>query len=252
MILGPVPRALSSVGGMIQPVDEQAPTPWRPWEAIPVGLAALCTSILVAVLLAAGGAGTGGTPILISALTLSLSFLGFSLAWVMIRHRQSARTLGLRAAKPARELALGAWFGVGLFGVVAFGILPLIVAIWRLVTGAPPDPIDQPILPVEPSAVQIGLGLVAVCIAAPLGEEVFFRGFLFGSLRGRLGFARGAVISGLVFAILHPDYLLVVLMVFVGMALAWLYERRGSLLAPIGAHAMFNVVGFTLLLMERT
>ena len=252
MILAPPPRALSAVGGMIQPVDEPAPTPWQPWEAIPVGLAALCTSILVAVVLAGAGAGTGGTPILISALTLSASFVGFSVAWVAIRHGQGARALGLRAARGLRELALGGWFGVGLFGVTAFALLPLIVAIWQAVAGSPPGPIEQPILPVEPSTVQIALGVVAVCVGAPLGEEVFFRGFLFGSLRGRLGFVRAGVISSIVFAVFHVDPLLVALMFFVGMALAWLYERRGSLVAPIAAHAMFNVVGYTLLLLERT
>jgi membrane protease YdiL (CAAX protease family) len=96
------------------------------------------------------------------------------------------------------------------------------------------------------------LGVLAVVVAAPLGEEVFFRGFLFGSLRGRMGFAPAAAISATAFALFHVTPLLVVLMFFVGVALAWLYERRGSLVAPIGAHAMFNVIGYTLLLMERT
>ena len=247
----PAVRALRSSGGMMQAVDEPV-TPWRPWEAIPVGLAALFASILVAVTLAVGGAGVGGTPILISALTLSASFLGFSVAWVAVRHRQGVGALGLRAGRAARELAVGAWFGTGLFGLTAFLLLPLLITIWRMLTGAPPDPIDQPILPAEPSSVQVVLGVLAVCVAAPLGEEVFFRGFLFGSLRGRLGFLRAAVISAVVFAIFHVDPLLVVLMLFVGMALAWLYERRRTLVAPIAAHAMFNVIGYTLLLMERT
>jgi len=238
--------------GMMQTVDEPVTTPWRPWEAIPVGLAAMCASLLVAVMLAAAGAGTGGTSILISAITLSASFLGFSVAWVAIRHRRGIDALGLRATRVARELAMGAWFGVGLFGITGFVLLPLIVTVWRALTGAPPDPIDQPILPVEPSSVETVLGAFAVCIAAPLGEEVFFRGFLFGSLRSRLGFLRAALISAGIFALFHVDPLLVALMVFVGFVLAWLYERRGSLIAPIGAHAMFNVIGYTLLLLERT
>lgn len=238
--------------GMMQTVDEPVTTPWRPWEAIPVGLAALCASLLAAVVLAAAGAGTGGTPLLLSAITLSASFLGFSVAWVVIRHGRGLDALGLRASRATRELAMGAWFGVGLFAVTGFVLLPVIVVVWRAITGAPPGPIDQPILPVEPSTVETVLGAFAVCIAAPVGEEVFFRGFLFGSLRGRLGFLRAALISGGVFALFHADPLLVALMVLVGLALAWLYERRGSLVAPIGAHAMFNVIGYTLLLMERT
>jgi membrane protease YdiL (CAAX protease family) len=236
---------------MMQPVDEPVTTPWRPWEAIPVGLAALCASILAAVILAVAGAGTAlcGPPALISSLVLQGSFLGFSVAWVAVRYRQGIGALGLRAVRAARELTMGAWFGTGLFGVAGFVLLPLVFAVWRVVTGAPADPIDQPILCGNPSAPEIGLGAFVVVVAAPLGEEVFFRGFLFNSLRGRLGFMRAAAISALVFAIFHVDPKLVVVMFFVGMALAWLYERRGTLVASIAAHAMFNVIGYTLLLL---
>ena len=243
---------------MMRAVDERLMTPWRPWEAIPVGLAALCASILAAVAFSAlaPGAGDGttlsGTPVLLSALVLEASFVGFSLAWVGIRHRQGLRSLGLRSARATRDLATGGWFGAALFGVAAFGLLPVIVALWTAVAGGPPPPIDQPVVPVEPSAVQIALGAFVVVVGASMGEEVFFRGFLFGSLRSRLGFGRAATISAGAFAIFHVEPLLVILMFFVGFALAWLYERRGSLIAPIGAHAMFNVIGFTLILLERT
>ncbi|MGH2710209.1 MAG: lysostaphin resistance A-like protein [Actinomycetota bacterium] len=233
-------------------MEQPVITPWRPWEAIPVALAALCASILVAVVLAAGGAGGGGTSILLSAVALSAAFFVFSVAWVSARHRQGIAALGLRSDRAARDLAVGAWFGVGLFGVVGFVILPLIVAVWSALTGSPPDPIDQPIVPGNPSTMQVVLGAFAVVVAAPLGEEVFFRGFLFGSLRGRLGFVKSGVISALVFAIFHGDPLLILAMFFVGLGLAWVYEKRGSLIAPIGAHAMFNVIGYTLLLMERS
>ena len=236
----------------MQAVEQPVLTPWRPWEAIPVALAALCASIIVAVVLAAGGAGTGGLSILISAIALSGAFFGFSLAWVNVRYRQGIGALGLRSTRTTADLAYGGWFGVALFGVVGFLVLPLIMAIWTVVTGSPPDPIDQPIVPGDPSTFEIVLGAFAVVVAAPLGEEVFFRGFLFGSLRGRLGFFRSALISAVIFAVFHGDPLLILAMIFVGMGLAWLYEKRGSLVAPIGAHALFNIIGYTLLIMERS
>jgi membrane protease YdiL (CAAX protease family) len=236
---------------MMPSVDEPMVTPWRPWEAVPVALAALCASLVVAVALAAAGAGVGGIPVLVTAIVLQVSFVGFSLAWVGVRHRRGLAALGLRSTRATRDLAVGGWSGAALFAVVAFGILPVIIALWSALTGGPPDPIDQGLLPTDPTPVHIVLGVIAAVIAAPLGEEVFFRGFLFGSLRGRLGFWRASTISAAVFAIFHVIPLLMVLMFFVGIALAWLYERRGSLVAPIGAHAMFNVIGYTLLLMDR-
>jgi len=91
-----------------------------------------------------------------------------------------------------------------------------------------------------------------VVIGAPVGEELFFRGFLFGSLRARLSFLPSAGISSVIFAFLHGQALLILVMVFVGIALAYLYERRGSLATSIAAHAMFNLIGFTLILMYRS
>lgn len=237
---------------MMRTVDEPVLTPWRPWETIPVALAALCASILVAVIVAAAGLGGGWTSLLITSIAMQASFLGFSLAWVAIRHRQGVAALGLRSSRGTRDLAVGAWFGAGLFALVAFVVLPAVVALWTVLAGDPPAPIEQPILPPDPAPLHVVLGMFAAIVAAPLGEEVLFRGFLFGSLRGRVGFAAAAAISAAAFALFHVTPLLVVVMLFVGFALAWLYERRGSVIAPIGAHAMFNVIGYTLLLIERT
>ena len=232
-------------------MNEPVLTPWKPWEAIPVALAALCASILVAVILAAVGFGPGGTSLVISALALEVSFVGFSIIWASLRHRNALAALGLRSGRAVRDLAAGAWFGAGLFGVTVFAVAPLVSWLWTVVSGQPPPTIEQPVVPNDPTAAQAALGAVAVVAGAPLGEEVFFRGFLHGSLRGRLRFVPAAAISSLAFAVFHVSPFLVVLMVFVGFALAWLFERRGSLMAPIGAHAMFNVIGYTLLLMER-
>ena len=236
---------------MMRAVDEPVLTPWRPWETIPVALAALCASILVAVIAAAAGLGAGWTALLITSIAMQASFLGFSVGWVAIRYRQGLGALGLRSSRGLRDLAVGAWFGAALF-MVTIGLLAGIIALWTALAGGPPPPIEQPILPPDPAPVHVVLGMFAVVVAAPLGEEVLFRGFLFGSLRGRVGFVAAAAISAGAFALFHVTPLLVVVMVFVGFALAWLYEWRGSVIAPIGAHAMFNVIGYTLLLLERT
>jgi membrane protease YdiL (CAAX protease family) len=235
---------------MMPGVDEPVLTPWKPWEAIPVALAALSASILVAVILAAAGLGPGGPALVLSALALEVAFVGFSVIWVSLRHRHAFAALGFRSTRAARDLAVGAWFGAGLFGVTVFAVAPLLSWLWTSVSGHPPPAIEQPVVPQDPTTAQAVLGAVAVVIGAPLGEEVFFRGFLHASLRGRMGFAAAAAISSVAFALFHVSPFLILLMVFVGFALAWLFERRGSLIATIGAHAMFNVIGYTLLLIE--
>ena len=96
--------------------------------------------------------------------------------------------------------------------------------------------------------------LLAVFIA-PVVEETFFRGIVFRSIRDRRGFWLAAVISGVIFGLAHwvpspwqDAVLLQSIMVFTGIALAWIYERRGSLLANIAAHMAFNAVGIVLIL----
>jgi membrane protease YdiL (CAAX protease family) len=90
-------------------------------------------------------------------------------------------------------------------------------------------------------------------IAAPIGEEVFYRGFLFGGLRSRFGFWTAALLSAGLFGLSHATDgpVLIPLLTVFGVAQALLYERRRSLVAPIAAHAMFNLIGFASILMER-
>jgi membrane protease YdiL (CAAX protease family) len=77
-------------------------------------------------------------------------------------------------------------------------------------------------------------------------EETFFRGFLFGGLRGRWGFFAAALASGLLFAVAHIDPLVFIPFTAVGMIFAWGYVYSGSLLASVIAHLLFNSISFGL------
>jgi membrane protease YdiL (CAAX protease family) len=92
---------------------------------------------------------------------------------------------------------------------------------------------------------QLLIGVVVV-IGAPIGEELFFRGFLFGALRARNRFAVAAIISSLAFGLVHVvdgNWFLVPVMFAVGTCFAYLYEREGRILTPIAAHMTFNLIG---------
>jgi membrane protease YdiL (CAAX protease family) len=83
-------------------------------------------------------------------------------------------------------------------------------------------------------------------VGAPVGEEVFFRGLLYNSLKVRWGLRAAAVVSALIFAAVHVAPLQVLAIIPFGLLLAWAYERTGSLWVPIVMHATNN--GFGLLL----
>jgi membrane protease YdiL (CAAX protease family) len=90
-----------------------------------------------------------------------------------------------------------------------------------------------------------GAGLL-VCVVAPMAEEIFFRGFLFGALRRR-GLVVATLVSGLAFGLAHvasaPIGFLVPL-ALLGMILALIYERTGSLYPSMALHAVNNSIAF--------
>jgi membrane protease YdiL (CAAX protease family) len=89
--------------------------------------------------------------------------------------------------------------------------------------------------------------LLAV-VFAPITEEIVFRGWIYTSLKPRLGVVPGILVVSAVFAFLHYESShLYALAVFpVGLALAYVRERGGSLKASISFHAVFNGFAFAL------
>jgi membrane protease YdiL (CAAX protease family) len=91
-----------------------------------------------------------------------------------------------------------------------------------------------------------GLG----CGLAPVMEETMFRGALFHHLRRRWGWIASAGLVSFIFAIIHPQgWTLVPGLGAIALMLAALREWRGSLLAPVAAHACANFLTISMLLL---
>ena len=230
-------------------MDERLTPTWKPVEAIPAALAVFILAGLLSVpifLVVRSEA----TELLLGAIAFGVALFLVPVLWVRVLHHQPASVLGLSSQRAPRDLLAGVGSGLALFLLTVLVVAPAFYAVVTLFTGERVTPPSQPILPAEPSGGQIVLGALAAVVAAPIAEEVFFRGFLFGALRRRLPFWAAGVISGVVFGAFHVIPLLIPLMVFVGIGLAYVYERRGSLLASIAAHSAFNMVGYTLIVTE--
>ena len=81
--------------------------------------------------------------------------------------------------------------------------------------------------------------LLAGTLAAPVLEELVFRGFLFSAWERRWGWAWAAVLTSTTFAIYHPHFG----GTFVGSIIFICALRRtGSLAAPITVHAIYNLM----------
>jgi membrane protease YdiL (CAAX protease family) len=148
--------------------------------------------------------------------------------------RPSAAAFGIRRTR--------FWKAVGLAvaAAVTFYVFSLI---WAVALGI--DEKDD--LPGELGAKDSALNFAAVafmvCMAAPLAEEFFFRGFCFPALATILGWVGGAVATGIIFGAIHiggtKAVFLVPLMVL-GFLLCVLYKLTGSILPCIAVHAVNN------------
>ncbi len=84
---------------------------------------------------------------------------------------------------------------------------------------------------------------VAVVVAAPIGEELLFRGFLFRGFASRLGPRPAIVATALAWAVLHVqyDWFGVVQILLIGLVFGYLRLRSSSVLLPMILHAAANL-----------
>jgi membrane protease YdiL (CAAX protease family) len=88
-------------------------------------------------------------------------------------------------------------------------------------------------------------------VAAPLFEELFFRGFAYPVLKQRIGAAWALVTISAVFALIHFHLPSMAPLFALSIGLGIVYEMTGSLLAPIAMHALFNAANVAMLLYVR-
>jgi CAAX protease family protein len=239
--------------------DGLAPVRWSPLEAVVVFLLGnLVLGFVVLAILAGVGVnvleGASGTDQIIADLAVDLAFLAGLLGWFQMRQPGWPSVLGVPPkGSRAREFAWGAAAGVVLYPTIAIGVGFLLEFVFDLFS---PTPVQAPAQ--LPEGLSGGAEILAVILAvfvAPLVEELFFRGVVFRSIRDRYGFPIGAIGSAVVFGLVHyvpapwrDAALLQSAMVFTGLGLAWVYERRGTIVASIAAHMAFNTIGIWIIL----
>lgn len=153
-------------------------------------------------------------------------------------------SVGGRDPAGAVRAGLG-WGVVAWFGATAVSVVVLLL-LEQIGFDPGPQVAEQAIEIVEPWLV-----IVAVVILAPIAEEVFFRGVVFNAWL-REGGPRWAFFgSSVLFAAIHLSVLSLLPIFLLGLALAWLYHRTGSLLAPIVMHATVNGISVALALLSR-
>lgn len=90
--------------------------------------------------------------------------------------------------------------------------------------------------------------IVCLGILIPVCEELVFRGLMFRRIRQNASFVAAALYSSVVFGFLHMNMVQMLYGFFLGMTFCYLYEKYGSVKAPVLAHVSANV--FSVLLTQ--
>lgn len=159
--------------------------------------------------------------------SMSLTLLGFLFYRSVRRGRNVMPRFSLRGLNPVLLL-----WGILLVGAVSVVIEPLMA-----------------LLPEVPDVYGRGFWtFVTLVVAAPLFEEVIFRGIILESTRLRYGVVAAWLVSSLIFGVVHMNPAVVVNAAIMGLILGFIYLASGSLWPAIILHAFNNATSYLLLL----
>jgi membrane protease YdiL (CAAX protease family) len=228
--------------------DDGAPGLWIAPASVLLGLAGgIFGTLLVEIVGSAFGSSLNHpSPAveLIADLVFDLSFVSAALYFVLLRGWTGRSEFGYRRI-PVRT-------GVGavLLAGASYYVLTYVYGVIVSVHGS--DKLPSELGVTRSTAAAVGAA-VFVCVAAPICEEFFFRGFLFGVLRrmrvrafGReAGPIIAALIVGLLFGLAHLGSANAVYLVplgFLGFVLCMVRWRTGSLYPCMALHSLNNSV----------
>jgi membrane protease YdiL (CAAX protease family) len=100
----------------------------------------------------------------------------------------------------------------------------------------------------RPPLEAVGVVVLAL-IAAPIVEEVFYRGMLYNAFRSRMHPLGASALSAILFGLAHLRLGVATSaqVAFVGLCLALVYEWRKTLLTPMFMHSLQNGLGLAIL-----
>ncbi|KGX85066.1 CPBP family intramembrane glutamic endopeptidase [Pontibacillus litoralis] len=84
--------------------------------------------------------------------------------------------------------------------------------------------------------------IIIITVFAPILEEILFRKILFGSIYKKTNFFIAAIISSLIFSIIHMDFTHTIKYTAMGFVFAFLYVKTKRIIVPIIAHMSMNLI----------
>lgn len=227
-------------------VSRTAPrVPWKLWPGLAFLPLPFLLSWLMTYMMRQGEeVSIGAAQLLISLLlyssTLAFTFLAAS------RYGNARKLLGMHGENLPGSLGLGVISGslafwIGTAGsLISAGLLERVSWVEEWLRGF----FDVNVKSITGADLLVA-GLVIV-VAAPVCEEIFFRGFLYPAMRRRMGVWAASLLNGFLFSAVHFSLFGLLGRTLVGTLFCLQYEYTGNLWSPVVAHGVNNFVAFFL------
>jgi membrane protease YdiL (CAAX protease family) len=163
--------------------------------------------------------------------------IGMASGW-RFNLRQALGRLGLRRFELSGFGWMFAMLGIYYAGAIAFS---------AIVVQPDQEDIGKQLGVCNPG---IGIAIAAVLsvvVIAPFAEELFFRGFFFAGLRNQWSLWPSALLSGAIFGLVHAPTgpTAAIPLAGLGVGLAWLYNKTGSVWPCMCAHFLNNALAIS-------
>lgn len=174
---------------------------------------------------------------------LNGTFLNLVLAFVLlVRMFHSGRLEALGLKKHSLKALIGAPVA-GYIVVLLIHFLLDRAGLFQWIEQATDAPAEQSIVSVLRTSSDVPL-IAVICfsaaIAAPLVEELIFRGYLYPIMKKYTGVWFALISTSLLFGIIHVSLVPLIPLAIFGAVLVLLYEYTGTIWTPIIAHCIFN------------
>jgi uncharacterized protein len=228
------------------PTTSPLPAPWGVRELLfgiftaAAGILALNLVLLAAAATTGGAPAKNGAVLTVFVALQDLVIVAAAALFSIARYCVGWAQLGLRGFNVP--------LGCGLSAALLFAsyVVRICYGLVALAFGYKPA-LQDVLLRLDTEGFGLVLTLIAAAVVAPIAEEIFFRGFLYGGLRGRIGAIGAMLVSTLFFTALHFSIDQFIPIFFLGLFLAWLYEKTGSLYPGILLHLSNNAISLVLL-----
>lgn len=182
----------------------------------------------------------GNLRMIINTSIMDLLCVLFIIHFTVVQYKEKLASLGLSL----NDFFKNVWYGIVSY-IALIPVLIGIVAAIALVAGILKYvPERQPVVQLflkERNATLLLYTSLFAAIVGPIIEELFFRGFMYNAVKRHIGVFWAALITASFFALLHAHLVGFIPIVALGLVLAYLYEKTGTLVSSITVHMIHNL-----------